>query len=83
MTDKLAVPQHQANALAAYHRYADFEHGHTLGRVGAAAAIVEQFPVERHVPRAAAHGDTQNIDLTLTEVPFGAVQTQTQLAGGR
>jgi len=36
----------------------------------------------RWVKRALAHGDEQNIDLTPAEIPFGAVDTQPQLAGG-
>ena len=74
MTDKFAVPEHQPNALTTPHGHARVEHGHALGGVGIAAAVVEQFPIERYVPRAAAHGDEQNIDLTPAEVPLGAVQ---------
>ena len=35
-----------------------------------------------YVPRAAAHGDEQNVDLTPAKVSFGAVQAQTQFARG-
>ena len=83
MTDKFTVPEYQPDALTTQYGYADLEYGNALGGVGVAAAVVEQSPVQGHMPRAAAYGDEQNVDLIPAKVPFGAVQTQTQFARGR
>ena len=80
MAHQLAVSQDQLHLVPAQHGQARFGHGDALGGVGIAAAVVEQVPVERHVPLAPTHGDEQDVDRALPEVPFGAVQTQAQLA---
>ena len=73
---KFEVVQHEANAVTAQQFEADLEDGDALGGVGIAAAVVEQFPVERHMPTALVHGHAQDVDLALAHVPLGAVDAQ-------
>ena len=77
---EFTLAQHEANPLAAQQVEADLQHGDAVGGVGMAAAVVEQFPVQRHVPVALAHGHEQEVDRALTHLPFGAVEAQTQFA---
>ena len=83
MAHEFAVAQHEANPLAAQQVEADLAHGNALGGVGMAAAVVGQFPLQRHVPVALADGDKQDIDGALAHAPLGGVEAQTQVAGGR
>ena len=82
MAHKFAVAQHEANAVTAQQFEADLEDSDALGDVGIAVAVVEQFPVGRHVPTALAHGHEQDVDLALAHVPLGAVDAQAQFVRG-
>ena len=68
MAHEFAVVQHPANPVFAQHPDADPEQGDAVSRVGIAAAVVEQFPVQRLMALTAAHRDEQNVDLALAEV---------------
>ena len=68
MAHKFPVAHHQPHPVGAQCPEAKIQQRGAVSRVGIAAAVVEQFPVQRLMALTAAHRDEQNVDLALAEV---------------